>query len=444
MRPALKAGPSLTDNTTMKAELVDLTETRKRLDIEIPGDQVTAEIDRITARLARSAKVPGFRPGKVPPRVIRQRFRDEIVHEVVHELVPTAVQAALDERDLDPVDTPDVRDVVVEDGSPLTFTASFEVVPPLDPGDYRGIPLRRKPAAVGEETVEGTLERLRQRAARFEPVEGRPLAAGDWAVVDLERQQLTGDGAREAERHQDVTIELGASANPPGFDEQLAGMQPGQEETFTVHYPADFGIRELAGADVRYAVSLKAIKTRVVPALDDEFAKDLGDFTTLDELRARVRRDLEDETRGQVERDLRGELLSTLAGRVSIEVPGALVEHELDRRLEDLVHRLAEQRVDPRTAGVDWNEVRASQRDAALESVKAALVLDEIARREGVDVSDEEIDAEIGRFAERSGRTVAAVRVQVEKDGGRLRLRQGLRREKTMDFLLSNAAITTA
>lgn len=444
MRPALQAGPSPTDTKTMKAELVDVSETRKRLEIEIPGDRVTTEMDRITSRLARSAKVPGFRPGKVPPRVIRQRFRDEIVHEVVHELVPSAVQAALDERNLDPIDTPAVRDVVVEDGRPLTFVADFEVVPSLDPGDYRGIALRRKAATIDVETVDGTLERLRQRAARFEPLDGRPLASGDWAVVDLVRQTLSGEHAGGEERHQDVTIELGASANPPGFDEHLTGMEPGQEKTFTVRYPDDFGVTELAGVEVRYAITLKTIKTRVVPALDDEFAKDLGNFTTLADLRERVRQDLEQEARQQAERELRGDLLTNLAGRVSIEMPGALVEHELDRRLEDLVHRLAEQQVDPRKAGVDWNEVRSAQRDAAIDSVKAALVLDEIARREAVTVSDEEIDAELGRFAERSGRTVAAVRVQLEKDGGIARLRQGMRREKTMDFLLSNAAIATA
>lgn len=428
----------------MKAELVDVSETRKRLEIEIPGDQVTAEIDRITNRLARSVKVPGFRPGKVPPRVVRQRFRDEIVHEVVHDLVPAAVQSALNERGLDPIDTPDVRDVVVEDGSPLTFKADFEVVPPLDPGEYRGIALRRMAVAIDEEAVDGTLERLRQRAARFEPVEGRALAAGDWAAVDLARQQLTGEGAGAEETHQDVTIEIGGSANPPGFDDQLSGMEPGQDRTFTVSYPADFGVKDLAGADVRYAIHLKAIKTRVVPPLDDEFAKDLGSFGTLAELRDRVRQDLEQEARQHAERELRGDLLTNLAGRVTLEVPGALVEHELDRRLEDLVHRLAEQRVDPRKAGVDWNEVRSAQRDAAVQSVKAALVLDEIARREDIGVTDEEVDQEIGRFAERSGRTVTAVRAQIEKDGGTPRLRQGMRREKTMDFLLSNAAIVTA
>ncbi len=428
----------------MKAELVDVSETRKRLEIEIPGDRVAAEMDRITGRLSRSVKVPGFRPGKVPPRVIRQRFRDEIVQEVVHDLVPAAVEAALEERGLDPVATPEVRDVVIEDGSPLTFKADFEILPAIDPGEYRGIPLRRKAAVIGDDTVDSTLDRLRQRAARFEPLEGRPLASGDWAVVDLTRQQLSGEKPGPEERHQDVTIELGATANPPGFDEQLTGMEPGQGKTFAIRYPDDFGVQELQGAEVRYAITLKAIKQRVVPDLDDEFAKDLGSFATLAELRDRVRQDLEQEARQQAERELRSDLLAVLAGRVSIEVPGALVEHELDRRLEDLVHRLAEQRLDPRKAGIDWNEVRAAQRDAAIESVKAALVLDEIARREEVSVSDEEIDAEIGRFAERSGRTVAAVRAQVDKDGGLPRLRQGMRREKTVDFLLSNAAIATA
>jgi trigger factor len=195
---------------------------------------------------------------------------------------------------------------------------------------------------------------------------------------------------------------------------------------------------------VQYRVTLKAIKQRVVPALDDEFAKDLGDIDSLAALRDRVRRDIEHEAARQADRDLRGDLLEQLAQRVPFPVPDALVEHELDRRVEELARRLYDQQVDPRKAGIDWNEVRTAQRDAATESVKATVVLDEIARREPVVVSDEELDQEIARFAERSGRPVPAVRAQMEKDNGAARLRGGMRREKTMDLLLANASITTA
>jgi trigger factor len=426
----------------MKVEFADVSETRKRLTIEIPSETVDAEIDRLVARLGRSAKVPGFRPGKVPARVVWQRFKDEILHDVAHDLVPGALDSALQERDLDPVDTPDVRDVVVEQGKPLTFVATFDVVPSFDPGEYRGVALRKPAATVEDSAVEETLERLRQRAARFEPVEGRPLAANDWATVDLARRMAGAEPPAEPEQHENVTIDLSAEANPPGFSEQLVGLEAGTRKVFTVHYPAEHPVKDLAGQSVEYGVSLKAIKQRVVPALDDEFAKDMGNFDSLAALRERVRHDLEHEAAHEADRAVRGDLLADLAKRVPFAVPDALIEQELDRRVEEFARRLIEQQVDPRKAGIDWNEFRSAQRDAATDSVKAMVVLDEIARREPVVVSEEDLAQEIARFAERSGRTPDAVRAQIEKDNGLARLRGGLRREKTVDLLLANASIT--
>jgi trigger factor len=428
----------------MKVEFADVSETRKRLTIEIPSAAVDAEVDRLVARLGRSAKVPGFRPGKVPPRVVWQRFKDEILHDVARDLVPQALDGALRERELEPVDTPDVRDVVVEQGAPLTFVATFDVVPPFDPGDYRGIALRKPASAVEDAAVEETLERLRQRAARFEPVEGRGLEAHDWATVDLERRPAGGGPGASPEKHENVTIDLGAEANPPGFSEQLLGLDAGAHKAFAVHYPADHPVKELAGQSVEYGVTIKGIKQRVVPALDDEFAKDLGSFDSLAALRDRVRHDLEREAAQEADRAVRGDLLADLAKRVPFAVPDALVEQELDRRVEEFARRLVEQQVDPRKAGIDWNEFRSAQRDAAIESVKAMITLDEIARREPVVVSEEDLAQDIARFAERSGRTPEAVRAQLDKDHGLARLRGGLRREKTVDLLLANAAITAA
>jgi trigger factor len=419
----------------MKTEFADINETRKNVRVEIPSDIVDAEIERIARDYSRKARVPGFRPGKTPARVIKQRFKDQILHDVVHDLAPRAIDNALQEKGLEAVDTPDVRDVNIHEGQPLTFTASFDTLPPFDPGDLSTITLQRPVVAIDEEAVNGALQRLRDRAARFEPAEGRGVDHGDTVTVDLERRDASGT----PDTHNGVSIELGAKANPPGFDEQLLGLEVGATKEFSIHYPQDYPVGELAGTDVSYTVTVKGIKRRVLPELDDEFAKDLGEFDTLDALKARVREDLEHEAKHAADRDVRAELMKQLATRVPFDVPPSLVEHEIDRRLEDFARRLIDQNVDPRQAGIDWNAFRESQRDAAREAVAAALALDEVTRREKLEVSEEEVEREVEKYAERTGRTPAAVRAALEKEGGLSRVHAGLRREKSIDFVMARA-----
>lgn len=422
----------------MKTEFVDVTDTKKHLVVEIPSTVVDAEIERVARDYSKAARIPGFRPGKVPQKLVRQRFREQILHDVAHDLIPRAVDEALRERGIEPVDTPDIRDVLVEEGQPLKFTASFDTVPPIDPGDYATIRLARPPVTVREEEVDQALERLRERAARYEPVEGRPLERGDTVVLDLDRRSGA-DG--ETDHHENVSVDIGAPANPPGFDEELLGLDAGAEKTFTITYPADYAIRELAGTRITYTVRVKEVKRRVVPELDDEFAKDMGDFDTLEALRDRVRGDLKQEAEHAADRQLRNDLLKALANRVTFEIPDALIEREMDRRVEEFARRLMDQQIDPRTAQVDWNQFRDSQREAAREAVASALVLDEVSRREQLDISDTDVNQEIERYAARSGRTPAAVRARLDKEGGLSRLYAGLRREKALDFVLARASI---
>jgi trigger factor len=421
----------------MKTEFVDVSETRKNLNVEIESSVVDAEIDRVARDYSKAARIPGFRPGKVPARVVKQRFRSQILHDVVHELVPRAVDDALRERGVEPVDTPDIRDVTVEEGQPLKFTATFDTVPSIELKPYGSVQLRRARPVVEEGAVDQTLQALRERAARFEAVEPRAVERGDTVVVDLVRASQ----GETPDTHQDITIEIGATANPPGFDDEVVGMTVGNTKTFTVRYPDDYGIKELAGSAVDYTVTIKSLKRRVVPELDDEFARDLGEFDTLDALRGRVEQDLTREAEQKAEREVRADLLKQLTGWVGFALPDSLVDRELDRRIEEFARRLMEQGVDPRAADIDWAAFRQAQRDGARDSVASALVLDEVAHREGLAVSDAEIEAELSRFAERTGRTPAAVRAQLEKDGGISRLATGLRRDKAVDFLKSRATI---
>ena len=438
----------------MKTELIDVSPTRKQLVFEVPTEVVETEIERVTRTYGRSARLAGFRPGKAPVRLVRQRYKEQILHDVMHDLVPRVIDDAMRERALEPVGTPSVRDVTLDEGVPLRFTADFETVPPIDPVDLAAITLRRSPIRVADEAVASMLERLRERHARYEPVEGRASRTGDVLTADLSRRVVraaaaeageVGDGEAGApaapERHADVTIEIGGAANPPGFDAEIAGLGAGEEKTFTVTFPSDYAVASLAGSEVEYSVSVKGIKAKVLPVLDDEFAKDLGEFESLEALRERVRHDLQHDAERSQEREIRNDLLRQLAARVTFDAPEALVEREVDRRTEEFVRQLMDQGVDPLKAGIDWEHFRGHQREPSREAVKSLLVLDDIARRESIQVGEAEVDAEVARLAERTGRTAAAVRARLEKEGGLSRLRAMMRRDKTVDHVMSRATI---
>jgi trigger factor len=388
---------------------------------------------------SKQAKLPGFRPGKVPSNIIKQRFRDQIHHDVMHDLIPRAVEEALQERGIEPVTTPDIKDVSLREGEPLKFTAAIETVPSFDPGDLSTINLRQPSSTITDDAVERTLDRLRERAAKYETVEGRPIADDDTAVLEIDRTDPDG----KVDHHDSVSVELGAADNPPGFDQNLIGLSPGEEKTFVVHFPGDYAVSEMANTDVTYKVTVKEVRRKVLPELDDEFAKDVGEFDSLAALRARVRADMEADADHHAKQQVRTDLLKALAQRVTFELPASLVDREIDRRLEEFVRRLMDQKVDPRKAGIDWGQFREAQREPARNAVASALVLDELARRENLTVSGEDVDKEVEQFAERAGRTPAALRAQLEKEGGLARLTAGLRREKAVDFAMSHANMTT-
>ena len=422
----------------MKSEFQDVSETQKKITIEIPSDIVDAEIDRVAKGYSKQARLPGFRPGKVPSNIIKQRFREQIHHDVMHDLIPRAVEEALQERGIEPVATPDIKDVSLREGEPLKFTADIETVPAFDPGDLSTISLRQESSTVTDDAIEKALDRLRERAAKHETVEGRPIADTDTAVLNLDRTDPDG----KVDHHEGVSVELGAAGNPPGFDQNLLGLNPGDEKTFVVHFPEEYPVKDLANTDVNYHVKVKEIRRKVVPELDDEFAKDVGDFESLAALRDRVRADMQADAENHAKQHVRSDLLKQLGQRIGFELPSSLVDREIDRRLEEFARRLMDQKVDPRKAGIDWAQFREAQREAARDAVASALVLDEIARRESLTVATDDVDKEIEQFAERSGRTPAALRAQLEKEGGLARLTAGLRREKAVDFAMSRANMT--
>jgi trigger factor len=440
----------------MKAEFTDVSETRKHLTVEVPPEVVDAEIERVAKGYSRTARVPGFRQGKVPAGVVRQRYKDQILYDVAHDMIPRLVGEALKERGFHPVATPDIRDVVIEAGHPLTFLADFETLPAIDPGTYVGLTARRPPAVLEVGAVDRALEHLQQRAARWLPVEDRPAAAGDTLLLDLTRTRrgrriaLPGEAAPppahpdddKPETLHNVSVELGHTANPPDFDAHLTGTSANDARSFTSNYAADYSVEELAGATVDYAITVKGIRRKELLPIDDDFAKEVSELETLDALKERIKKDLQREAELEAEHKVRHDLLQELAGRLRA-APEVLVEREIDRRLEEFVRRLMDQGVDPMKAGIDWKEFRDRQRPAAAETVRSTLVIDEIARRESIDANEEDVAKEIEKFAERSGRTSTAVRARLEKEDGLDRIRAGIRREKTMGWLVEKANITS-
>jgi trigger factor len=442
----------------MKVEFTDVSDTQKSVAVEIPSDVVGGEIDRVVRDYARSLRLPGFRPGKVPANIIRKRFKAQILHDVAHDLIPRAMDDVLRERGVEPIATPDVKVLTIEEGQPLTFTAALEIAPPVDPGAYTSLSIRRSPIDIAPEQIEQSLNRFRDAYAKFQPVEDRGAETGDTVVMHMTRRKLSSapaeraEGAEapqasseasNAEELEDVGVELGAPSNPPGFDEHLLGVTPGTEKTFRVTFPGDYGVESLAGSDVEYAVRVNSIRRKVLPALDDEFAKDMG-YDSLDALRQQVVENLTKQAERQRERDIRQDVLEQLAKRVPFDPPDVLVTREVDRRVEEFVRQLIEQRIDPTRTAINWEEFREQQRAPAVETVKCMLVLDEIARRENLTVADSEIDAQIAEYAETAQQSADAIRHRLQHEGAISRIYAGLRREKAIDYALAHATVVEA
>ena len=434
----------------MKTDFTKISECRQELSIEIPANTVEETIERLSKGYARTAKIPGFRPGKVPAQVIRARFREQLLHDVAQELVPKAVDDALATNDLTPLATPDVRDVNVNEGHPLTFRATFDTLPAIDPGRYDDFTLRQTPVNIDEDAVNKAMDQLQLRASRLDPVEGRSIEHGDTVTLDVERQLVKSPAdaneksSTEPEQHRDVSVEIGHASNPPGFDKELIGLNVGDARSFTVTFPKDYEVSSFAGAEAAYEIEVKRLHLRVLPVLDDDFAKQAGDFENLSALRENVETDLNQQAEIEAKNDVRQDLLRQLAGRLTTEIPEALVSQEIERRVEQLARHMVGQNIDPREANIDWNAFREQQRVGATDAVRSTLMLDAIVTREEIDVTDEDVTQEIERQAEASGRAPSAVRAFIEKDGSIDRLRSGLKREKAIDILLSRSTIVTA
>jgi trigger factor len=387
------------------------------------------------------AKVPGFRPGKAPLSLIKRRFADDIKGEVLQSLVPERVEKAVVEEKLSPVSQPQVEKLEFNEGQPLKFRAVFEVLPEFELGKYKGLDIEMPAMDVTEEDVTKALEETRERAAAFAPVEGRAVENGDFAQLKLVG---TPEGGGEPIQADSVLCHVGAEETMEPFNESLRGANIGDHKEFDVDYPADYPDQKLSGKKFHYTADVTGIKTKKLPELNDDFAKDVSDATTLEELKKKIRGSLEHQ-RDHRQKDLQREkVIFELIKLHDFPVPESLVEHQKDVRLERVVRSLAQQGVDPRAVNLDWVTLRQRQEDRAKEDVKAELIIDKIASTEQIDVTDEEMEHELEHMAGHSGESVEAIRARLTKQGALDRMKAKLRSDKTLDWLAQNANVRPA
>jgi trigger factor len=439
---ALPAGLTLV-SFPLYTQIVSPTEasaaTKRELEIEVPAEEVTRETETLIQKYQKLARIPGFRRGHVPASIIRQRFSQDIQNDVVDALVPRYFRKEADKLGLTPVSQPRVTDLHVHDGEPLRFKASFEILPEIQVQGYKELRPEKPEVTVTDEEVEQALKNLQEQHAAFNSVEGRPLADGDFAQVSLDGQPSDGEG--KPVHMDEVLVEIAGQNTMPEFTENLRGASAGDERTFDVTYPAEFSDKRLAGKVFRYTVRVQALKQKNLPDLNDQFAKELGEFNSLEEVRKRIREGMEAERKREAEHTAKDKLLGELIQRNEFDVPEAIVERQIDVQLERGLRALVAQGMRQEDLKkMDLQRLRAGQRERALHEVKASLLLEKVAEEEKIEVSDAEVDREVEALAKQSKQTPEAVRARLTRDGALDRIRSRIRAEKTLDFLYQQSA----
>lgn len=417
-------------------------ELMREVEVTIPADEVSKALRAAVKRYQKQARIPGFRAGKVPETLIRSRFSEGIRQEVLETVMPSHFQRAIGEGNYKLVSQPQVVDMKMEDGEPLWFKATFEVLPEVSVAGYKDVRVEKPDSAFSEEDFNAELERVRDSRSTMEPVdEERPLTYGDWAQISFTgdfKQANDAEGNSGPLEGQDVLLEVGGKNTIEAFSAALRGAMVGQQLKFEVVYPAEFGEARLAGKTVDYDVQVKGIKKRIQPELNDEFAKELGDYESYSDFTAKFRESLQSEKNRRIEAETREKLMEALVARYDFPVPESMVQQQIDARLDRGLRALAAQGMKEQDMKrLDFPRLRAAQRDSALNEVKGLLVLDKIADAEGVEVSDDEVQQELQVLALQLREPLDVLRARLTADGSMVRIREQLRRDKTTSLLYS-------
>ncbi|MBZ5579239.1 MAG: trigger factor [Acidobacteriia bacterium] len=412
---------------------------RHSLEVAIPADAVESETGRVIADVQKRARLPGFRPGKAPANLIRKQFAGDIRQKVLESLIPQFLQKQFEADSLNVVGTPDIKDVHFHEGEPLRFTAEFDVIPEFELNEYKGIEVPYLDPVVSDEDIQKRIDEIREQKATYANIDPRPLENGDFAVVALESLAgVEGDPVKQDE----MVLEIGGADTFEAFSENLRGLSPGDEKEFDVPYPADYGAARLAGKTIRFRAAVKGVRKKELPELNDEFAQDLGDYRTVDELKEAVRKALLSQRQQDSQQEAKNKIVDQLVDQHEFPVPGTYVDRQIRTRVEQTLRAMTSEGVDPRSLNLDWEKVKESQRDKAVREVKASMLLSKIAEREAVAVTREEVDREVERLARQQREPVAALQMKFEKDGTLGRIASHIQTEKTLTFLFEHARKT--
>jgi trigger factor len=431
-----KENVSPTETTDAKQDGV-----KREISVEVPAEEVTRETDVIVQKYQKMARLPGFRRGHVPASIIRQRFKEDLKSEVVDALVPRYFRKEADKLGLIPVSQPRVTDLHIHEGEPLRFKASFEILPEIKVEGYKELRADHPEIVVQDEEVEESLSNIREQHATFTSIEEHPLADGDFAQSSMDGRPKDTDDKTQPVHMDEVLIEIGGNNTVPEFSQNLRGANAGDEREFDVVYPEDTNDKRLAGKTFVYTVKIQAVKQKNLPELNDDFAKELGEFSSLDQVRKQIRENMEAERKHAAEREAKDKLVAELVKRNDFEVPESLVDRQIDLRLERGLRALAAQGMKMEDLKkMDLPRLRAGQRDQALQDVKSSLLLERIAELEKIDVAEDELNHELDALARQTKQTPEAVRTRLTQDGGLDRIRNRIRNEKTLDFLYHQSA----
>ena len=409
---------------------------RHELEVTVNLLDIAEATERVLGRIQAKAALPGFRPGKAPLSVIRNRFQNEIHQDVMEEVIPKALNARFAEEKLQVVGQPSISDLKFEPNQPMVFKAQFDVHPEFELGEYKGLEVEYEDPLVTESDVADRLEQMRESKAEYVNIDPRPAESGDYVLVGLE----SSDGLEgEPIKNPEMMLQLGDPETLPEFSTGIVGMTPGDTKDIHVTYPDDYGQERLSGKTVTFDVELKFIRHKELPVLDDDFAQSMGDFRTIDEFKEQVKASIVGERQYRAQEDAKNKLIEKLAETHEFAVPETYVERQLQIQLESYARSLQMQGIDPRALNFDMAKFRESQKDRAIRDVRATLLLDRIAEVETVSVQQDEVDREVQRLARQQREPVVAVRAKLEKDGGIERIANRIRTDKAIALLFEQS-----